>query len=675
MNKDSRYAYTKSSMSPNKNLRQSEQSAQTYSTGFTKKNTFKATQQNQTALISQLPEIQKKRNKNEAFVHSQEFQEIIQIEQDERYRYLIKNGTIKKIENGGNIIFSELQQIPGIWVCYRRPQERQANAEKLSLDWLDLSHMPLLEGEEKLKILTFQHNRIGTIQNLVSLPNLLYLDLYDNQIKEIEELKQVQKLKVLLLPKNQIRKIQNLDYLQKLEVLDLHSNKITNLEGLNKLKNLKVLNLGNNLIQKLEGLEELTSLNELNLKINQIEFIDHIQVLPQLQKLFLSQNKINQYPFILDLLELSLENNPITQNKSEYYKYICSNYEKLRILDGKSVELIKQDIQYLEIPKSEPIKKKNLNQMVQQQQQKKPQKLYQFGLEIQGVGQDSKLKDDINPIQLSKKDVNSSKNQTKDVQLSHKNSMSSNGIEDEIISLIKKQWIQESKRIQELEQQNQLNSKSCLEHQILEGGHAEVEDDTFLLIYGTAAGMVLPTQNFNQIIEKIHFQYMFFDSLIDSQLQVIKEYTKLKEIILKDNYINSLLQLAKLEHLIDLQKITIQNNQINNCSFMFSFLVYRIPTLIQINNKDVRNEDRQKAKLLFSNFDKALIMHEKGQNSDNFRQLKSYQKNRQYIKTYQKALNEVVFQQKIVINQKKLFDNMFENYLNQIIEVCNNKEK
>lgn len=25
-----------------------------------------------------------------------------------RYRYLVKNGSIKKIENGGNIIFSEL---------------------------------------------------------------------------------------------------------------------------------------------------------------------------------------------------------------------------------------------------------------------------------------------------------------------------------------------------------------------------------------------------------------------------------------------------------------------------------------------------------------------------------------------------------------------------------------
>ena len=49
--------------------------------------------------------------------------------------------------------------------------------------------MALLEGEEKLKILTYQHNKISRIEHLVSLPNLLYLDLYDNMIKEIDGLK------------------------------------------------------------------------------------------------------------------------------------------------------------------------------------------------------------------------------------------------------------------------------------------------------------------------------------------------------------------------------------------------------------------------------------------------------------------------------------------------------
>ncbi|CAD8106484.1 unnamed protein product [Paramecium primaurelia] len=612
MNKDSRNANMKSSMSPNKNLRHLK-SSQTH---ITKKTNLKATQQqNQAANLNQFLDIQKINNNNDGLRQQKELQKIFTIEQDERYRYLIKNGITRKIENGGNIIFSELQQIPGVWICYRRPQERQENTEKLNLDNLDLQHIPLFEGEENLKILFLQHNRIGLIKNLISLPNLLYLDLYDNQIKDIEELEQLQKLKVLLLPKNQIRNIQNLDSLQKLEVLDLHSNNITHLKGLNKLKNLKVLNLGNNMVQKLENLEDLTSLIELNLNLNQIEFIEHIQVLPKLQKLFLSSNKINQYPQIFDILELSLENNPISYNKTDYYQYICQNYKQLRILDQKLVDMIKQEILSFDFFKRKQIKKNQYQSIQQQSIQQQSIQQQQQAIEV-------------------------------------------NANEDKVLTIIKRQWIQEIKRIQELEQSNQFNQKSCLEHQILEGGHAEVENDTSLIIFGAAVGIVLPANNFRQKIEKIQFQYVFFDSIIYSQLQVIKEYTRLQEIILKDNYIHSLRQLIQLEDLTYIQKIIIQNNPINNCSFMFSFLIYRIPTLIQINSKNVRYQDRQKAKSLFQNFDDTLITKEKNQN---IRQFKSYQKNTSYIQTYQNTINEVINQYKIVINKQKLFDNFLED--------------
>lgn len=53
---------------------------------------------------------------------------------------------------------------------------------------MELIHIPLLEGEEKLKILTYQHNKFTKIENLVSLPSLLYIDFYDNMIKEIENI-------------------------------------------------------------------------------------------------------------------------------------------------------------------------------------------------------------------------------------------------------------------------------------------------------------------------------------------------------------------------------------------------------------------------------------------------------------------------------------------------------
>ncbi len=109
-----------------------------------------------------------------------DFQDVLLKEKDERFRYLLKHGTLKRIEGSGNIIFSELPQIPGIWVCYRRPLERENSLEKLNLDYMELAHIPLLEGEEKLKILTYQHNKVIKIENLVSLPTLLYIDLYDN---------------------------------------------------------------------------------------------------------------------------------------------------------------------------------------------------------------------------------------------------------------------------------------------------------------------------------------------------------------------------------------------------------------------------------------------------------------------------------------------------------------
>ena len=79
-------------------------------------------------------------------------------EDDERYKYLMKHGIVRKIEGDEKIIYAELPQIPDVLVVYRRQSERSANPERLNLDKRDLTHLPLLEGEEKLRLLNFQHN-------------------------------------------------------------------------------------------------------------------------------------------------------------------------------------------------------------------------------------------------------------------------------------------------------------------------------------------------------------------------------------------------------------------------------------------------------------------------------------------------------------------------------------
>lgn len=92
----------------------------------------------------------------------------------------MQHGIVRKMDGNENIIFAELMRIPGALVVYRKPSERKKNADKLILKNKNLEIMPLLEGEENLKLLNLQGNKIKKIENLVSLPSLLYLDLFDN---------------------------------------------------------------------------------------------------------------------------------------------------------------------------------------------------------------------------------------------------------------------------------------------------------------------------------------------------------------------------------------------------------------------------------------------------------------------------------------------------------------
>lgn len=74
-------------------------------------------------------------------------------EKDERYRYLLRHGNILNIESETLSLYVELPQIPNIVIVYRRPVERDQNVEKMNLDSRNLKHIPLLEGEEKIKYL------------------------------------------------------------------------------------------------------------------------------------------------------------------------------------------------------------------------------------------------------------------------------------------------------------------------------------------------------------------------------------------------------------------------------------------------------------------------------------------------------------------------------------------
>ena len=104
------------------------------------------------------------------------------IETDDRFKYLLKYGNVQFVDTKTSTLFVELAQIPNVIVVYRRPSERLNNAEKLSLEHHGLKHMPMLEGEDALKHLSFAHNDIPKIENIVSLPELESLDISQNKL-------------------------------------------------------------------------------------------------------------------------------------------------------------------------------------------------------------------------------------------------------------------------------------------------------------------------------------------------------------------------------------------------------------------------------------------------------------------------------------------------------------
>ena len=101
-----------------------------------------------------------------------------------------------------HVVFTESPVAPGVPVVARPPEDKAVNPERLNLDRKHLMVCPILEGEERLRLLNLQHNSIGRLQHLNNLRRLVFLDLYDNLVQEITGLDSLVSLRVLMLGRN-----------------------------------------------------------------------------------------------------------------------------------------------------------------------------------------------------------------------------------------------------------------------------------------------------------------------------------------------------------------------------------------------------------------------------------------------------------------------------------------
>lgn len=93
---------------------------------------------------------------------------------------------------------------------------------------------------------------------------------------------------------------------------------------------------------------------------------------------------------------------------------------------------------------------------------------------------------------------------------------------------------------------------------------------------------------------------MRFDNIIGvSNISKLKRFQKLKSLFLQDNNIYSFIQISKLEALTNLVSLSIEKNEVSDTVLLRTFIVYRFPNVIEINDKQVTDSDKQRARQQF----------------------------------------------------------------------------
>ncbi|MBN3307778.1 LRC49 protein, partial [Amia calva] len=482
----------------------------------------------------------------------------------------------------------------------------------------NLEVCPLLQGEEKLRLLNFQHNHISHIQHLSHLCRLVFLDLYDNHIQEICGLSALTTLRVLMLGKNRIKRICNLENVSKLDVLDLHDNQISKIEHLSHLSELRVLNLAGNSIGCVENLKGLDSLTELNLRRNCITTVTDVDCLPCLQRLFLSCNNIASFDDLVclgdsrSLSEVTLDGNPLAQET--WYKQTALRYMvQLRQLDMKRITEEERRMASVLARKEDEKRRETHKQAIHKEKRRLAIRNAAQQWEAHSVKHSPKVCLEL-PAQSGTKEDDNSEHSTSQLngitrQLSPEElrRLSPAGVgertgggSDSKTRTPSRPNSPRDPRWSELAGGTGIQSLSLSDSHL-----AELDGDT-VRFFGPGAlealerGWGVQTAG---AVTVIAFRYIDYDTIVPTLTRIRIKFPNVTHLIFSDTNINQLLQLAALAQVRRLDQLTIhpQGNPVVSLALWKSFAIYRLNhfNLQRINGQEVTMNDVIMAERLF----------------------------------------------------------------------------
>lgn len=175
--------------------------------------------------------------------------------------------------------------------------------------------------------------------------------------------------------------------------------------------------------------------------------------------------------------------------------------------------------------------------------------------------------------------------------------------ENTVIKIIQKEWERETERLDIKKNgqyaKNQAAAKNLGDKSLVQSGHAEIESNRILYIYGNALE-VLARSEFYDVVEEMHLTYVRFDLIVyHPNLDKLRKFTKLKKLVLSHNYLNSFILLSKIECVQSLDQLFVYDNEILNTVALKSFVIYRFQHIQEFNGMLINDHDKKIAKTQF----------------------------------------------------------------------------
>ena len=172
------------------------------------------------------------------------------------------------------------------------------NLETLRIkDQRQLSSLEGLDGRlTKLDALEVSYSGITSIKEVANLPSLVYLTFDGDKIRSLDGIQGLKNLRYLMVYDNCLTSLKGIEGAVNLEEFYAYGNQLTSLKGIENLTKLKKLEVGKNRLKNLKGIEKLTNLEELGVSENRLTDIKEIKNLKKLERIYAFCNKIKTLP-------------------------------------------------------------------------------------------------------------------------------------------------------------------------------------------------------------------------------------------------------------------------------------------------------------------------------------------------------------------------------------------